>query len=79
MPACHAGGRGFESRPFRIKVPKKLGTFLFSFDLTFKDFFGNPISGVGKFSLADSFSLKNSIGDKDLSLYLFFKNLRKWS
>ena len=23
MPACHAGGRGFESRPFRKKVLKK--------------------------------------------------------
>jgi len=38
MPACHAGGRGFESRPFRIKVPKKLGTFLV--------WLGLPLGGV---------------------------------
>ena len=38
MPACHAGGRGFESRPFRIKVPKKLGTFLFLLGLIVNHF-----------------------------------------
>jgi hypothetical protein len=35
MPACHAGGRGFESRPFRIKPQQNAGAFL----LAFFDFF----------------------------------------
>ncbi len=46
MPACHAGGRGFESRPFRIKVPKKLGTFLFSLGLIVKDFLDLQFEGA---------------------------------
>ena len=31
MPACHAGGRGFESLPHRLKVPLRYlgGTFIF--------------------------------------------------
>jgi predicted GNAT family acetyltransferase len=33
MPACHAGGRGFESRPFR-KKPRFIGAF-FVFSLWF--------------------------------------------
>jgi hypothetical protein len=27
IPACHAGGRGFESRPHRKKPQRKLGLF----------------------------------------------------
>ncbi len=32
MPACHAGGRGFESRPDRLKPCKSMiyGAFAFS-------------------------------------------------
>ena len=29
MPPCHGGGRGFESRPVRVKVSDLTGTFLF--------------------------------------------------
>ena len=28
MPACHAGGRGFESRPFRTQASEKSEAFL---------------------------------------------------
>ncbi len=28
MPACHAGGRGFESRPDRLKASVFTGAFL---------------------------------------------------
>lgn len=30
IPACHAGGRGFESRPYRKKSDLKKSLFLFS-------------------------------------------------
>ena len=29
MPACHAGGRGFESRPFRETSVKSWGFFVY--------------------------------------------------
>ena len=36
MPACHAGGRGFESRPFRKKPSDLfLKAFLLEFELVF--------------------------------------------
>ena len=30
MPACHAGGRGFESRPYRQAPGQMLGAFVFN-------------------------------------------------
>ena len=30
MPACHAGGRGFESRPYRQDPGQMLGAFVFN-------------------------------------------------
>ena len=34
MPACHAGGRGFESRPFRIDYNLLILSLLLAFILT---------------------------------------------
>ncbi len=42
MPACHAGGRGFESRPFRLKSKglqvKNLVTLFYLYGICIKTF-----------------------------------------
>ena len=48
IPACHAGGRGFESRPYRLK-PKTLGAKIKtspSYSANMRDFFLLYLSGI---------------------------------
>jgi hypothetical protein len=73
MPACHAGGRGFESRPFRIKVPKKLGTFLFSIGLTNKDLLDLPSVGTEISVYGNPFPSKIPSGIKTYPYICFSK------
>ncbi len=41
MPACHAGGRGFESRPDRQNIPVRFLNLLLTYAR--KDMVGNSI------------------------------------
>jgi hypothetical protein len=43
MPACHAGGRGFESRPFRNKYKRSFKSSFLLFMSSSSEFVGSDL------------------------------------